>query len=149
LAVKSDPVVKHHTAKQLKTYVYGALAGTPAAAYVTAKIAPKAKVVTFAMLAPAVLALETGVIDALAIDTPTGNYLATTQLLANNGTQIATQVGQFASNGDEYYALLLQKSSPIAGCVDVALASLNNQGTIAHLQKLWLKVYATIPTIKP
>lgn len=149
VAMDSDPIVLHHTPAKLKTYHYGALTGSPAAAYVTNKIKPKTPVTTFAGLPAAVAALETGQIDALAIDTPTGNYVATTDILGDNGAHLATQVGQFPYDGDEYYALILQKANPLLACVNVAITTLTSAGKVAALQATWLSAYQKVPVISP
>jgi polar amino acid transport system substrate-binding protein len=57
-------------------------------------------------------------------------------------------VGQFPSTG-EHFGLLFQKGNPLVGCVNKALATLHSNGTLAALQKKYLQVYLSVPTIKP
>jgi polar amino acid transport system substrate-binding protein len=57
-------------------------------------------------------------------------------------------VGQFPSYG-EHYGLLFAKGDPLVACVNKALARLWHNGTLAALQKKYLKIYLRVPTIQP
>jgi len=149
VALKGSPIVKHHTPKDLRRDVFGALANSPAASYVTNAIEPDAAVRTFASLNDAVTALRAGAINAIVVDTPTGNVLVNWQILSNTGVPIATQVGQFPAVGDEYYGLLFQLKNPLLACVNTALAKLSANGTVTTLTKKWLSIYTSIPTMQP
>ena len=148
VALKDNPIVSNHTPRELRSYRYGDLVGTPGLAYITRYIHPRTKTQSYSTMAALVTALENGVIDALVIDTPTGNYMTTSQLLDSNGNPFATVVGQFPSTGD-HYALVFQKGNPLVGCVDLALATLRANGTMASLTKRWLGAYLEVPTIIP
>lgn len=148
VALKDNPIVTSHSPHQLRTYRYGDLAGTPGLAYITRYIHPRLAAQSYPTMAALVAALESGVIDALVIDTPTGNYMTTSQLVDSSGNPFATVVGQFPSTGD-HYALVFQKGNPLVGCVDLALATLRANGTISSLTKRWLGSYTQVPTIIP
>jgi polar amino acid transport system substrate-binding protein len=149
IAMKSDRIVTAHNPTQLRHYHYGALAKSPAATYVTTKIKPIAKLQTFSSLSLAETALETGTIDALAIDTPTGNHEVTWDIVSATGTSLAAQFGQFPNDSDEYYALLTQLHNPIVGCLNVGIRTLVNNGTVSRLKKRWLQIYLKVPVIRP
>lgn len=148
VALKGSPIVTNHSPNELRTYRYGDLVGTPGLAYITRYIHPRTKTQSYSTMAALVAALKSGVIDALVIDTPTGNYMTTSQLVDSNGNPFATVVGQFASTSD-HYALVFQKGNRLVGCVDLALATLRANGTMTSLAKRWLGAYAQIPTITP
>jgi polar amino acid transport system substrate-binding protein len=57
-------------------------------------------------------------------------------------------VAQFPATG-EHYGLLFDKGNPLVGCVNKALSTLRSNGTLAQLQKKYLQVYLTVPTIQP
>jgi ABC-type amino acid transport substrate-binding protein len=82
------------------------------------------------------------------IDTPTGQYMASAQIVNSKKKLVATQVGQFPSVG-EHYGLLLTKNNPIVGCINAAISALKSNGTLASLQKKWLGIYTSVPTIRP
>ena len=57
-------------------------------------------------------------------------------------------VAQFPSTG-EHYGLLLAKGNPLVTCVNKAIATLKSNGTLQHLQKQYLQIYLSVPTIQP
>jgi polar amino acid transport system substrate-binding protein len=147
VALKTDPIVKKHSPQQLKSYLYGDQIGTTGLAYINNYIKPTKAPRVYSTLDQAVLALQTGQIDAIVIDTPTGQYMASAQIMKDKKL-IATQVGQFPSVG-EHYGLLLTKGDPLVGCVNTALTAMKANGTLAALQKKWLGIYTAVPVIKP
>jgi polar amino acid transport system substrate-binding protein len=148
VALKTNPIVTKHTPKELKSYVYGDQIGTTGLAYINNEIKPTTPAKVFSTLDQAVLALQTKQIDAIVIDTPTGQYMAADQITNKAGKSIATQVGQFPSTG-EHYGLLFSKGNPLAACVNVAIDALKTNGTLAALQKKWLNIYTSVAVIQP
>jgi polar amino acid transport system substrate-binding protein len=148
VALTKDAIVKKHTPAELKTYKYGDQIGTTGLAYINDEIKPKIPARVYSTLDQAVLALQTGQIDAIVIDTPTGQYMASAQITNKKGKSIATQVGQFPSVG-EHYGLLFAKGNPLVGCVNDALNAMKTNGTLAALQKKWLGIYTSVPVIQP
>ena len=76
VALKTDAIVKNHTPAELKTYLYGDQIGTTGLAYINDYIKPTKPPRVYSTLDQAVQALQTGQIDAIVIDTPTGQYMA-------------------------------------------------------------------------
>ena len=148
VALKQNAIVTKHSAAQLKKYQYGDQIGTTGLAYINNFIKPTKPARVYSTLDQAVAALQSGQIDALVIDTPTGQYMASAQIVDKSNKPIATQVGQFPSVG-EHYGLLFQKGNPLASCVNVALSTLKTNGTLAALSKKWLGIYTSVPVIKP
>jgi len=148
VALKKNAIVKKHSAAQLKTYQYGDQIGTTGLAYINNFIKPTKPARVYSTLDQAVAALQSGQIDALVIDTPTGQYMASAQIVNKSNKPIATQVGQFPSVG-EHYGLLFEKGNPLAACVNVAISTLKSDGTFAALSKKWLGIYTSVPVIKP
>jgi polar amino acid transport system substrate-binding protein len=148
VALKNSKIAKDHSLSQLKNYLYGDQIGTTGLAYINNYIKPTKPARVYSTLDQAVLALQTGQIDAIVIDTPTGQYMASSQIVNAKKKLIATQVGQFPSVG-EHYGLLFTKNNAMVGCINTALATLKSNGTLASLQKKWLGIYTSVPTIKP
>jgi polar amino acid transport system substrate-binding protein len=148
VALKTDAIVKKHTPSELKTYTYGDQIGTTGLAYINSKIKPTHAPRIYSTLDEAVLALQNGQIDAIVIDTPDGQYMATAQITNSKKKLVATQVGQFPSVG-EHYGLLLTKGNPLVACVNVAINALKTSGKLAALQQKWLGIYTSVPAIKP
>jgi polar amino acid transport system substrate-binding protein len=147
VALKTDAIVKRHSPSQLKNYLYGDQIGTTGLAYINNNIKPKKSPRIYSTLDQAVLALQTGQIDAIVIDTPTGQYMASSQITKGKKL-VATQVGQFPSTG-EHYGLLFTKGDPLVGCVNEAIEAMKANGILAALQQKWLGLYTSVPTIKP
>ena len=148
VALKTDAIVTSHSPAQLKTYLYGDQVGTTGLAYINDQIKPTRSARVYSTLDQAVLALKTGLIDAIVIDTPTGQYMASAQILGPKNKVIATQVGQFPSVG-EHYGLLFQKGDKLVGCVDAAISALKANGTLSSLASKWLGIYTSVPIIQP
>ena len=87
-------------------------------------------------------ALQTKQIAALVTDTPTAQFISSSEIPGS------VMVAQFPSTG-EHYGLLFAKGNPLVTCVNKAIATLKANGTLASLQKQYLQVYLSVPTIKP
>lgn len=142
VALKGSPIATKHSPAQLKTYVYGDQIGTTSLAFITGSIQPTSQPKVFSTLNDVKQALQTNQIAALVTDTPTAQYISSQQI------PNSVMVAQFPSTG-EHYGLLFSKGNPLVGCVNKAIATLKSDGTLAALQKQYLQLYLTVPTIKP
>lgn len=142
VALKTNGIVKRHTRNELRKYLYGAVRGSPGLRLARSEILPARAPISYATLADAVNALQAKQIDAIVIDTPTGQYL-TSQQLAD-----AVQFAQFHTTG-QYYVLVLQKKSRLLDCVDAAIKHLRQVGELTTLSRRFLAVYNAVPFITP
>jgi polar amino acid transport system substrate-binding protein len=142
VALKSNPIVSAHSPSDLANYKYGDQVGTTSLAYIESQIKPTKTPAVYNTLDDAVSALKVKQIDAIVIDTPTAQYMASQQV--PNGTV----VGQFPTTG-EHYGLLFAKGNPLVSCVNQAIDKLNSAGTIRNLQTQYLSDYISIPAIQP
>ena len=148
VTLKKSVVEKKHTPAELKTYLYGDQIGTTGLAYIYNHIHPTQQTRVYSTLDTAVAALETGQINAVVVDTPDGQFMATSQVENAQKKPDGIQVGQFPSTG-EHYGLLFKKGNPLVGCVNVAINALKSNGTLASLTNKWLNIYTSVPVIKP
>jgi polar amino acid transport system substrate-binding protein len=148
VALKGSVVAKKHTPAELKTYLYGDQIGTTGLAYIYNKIHPTQQTRVYSTLDTAVSALESGQINAIVVDTPDGQYMASSEVENSKKKSDGDQVGQFPSTG-EHYGLLFKKGNPLVGCVNVAINTLKSNGTLASLTNKWLNIYTSVPTIEP
>jgi polar amino acid transport system substrate-binding protein len=151
IALKGSKIVKDHTPAELKNYQYGDQIGTTGLAYIDQVIKPTKSARVYNSLANAASALETHQIDAIVLDTPDGQYMASSgsgEVINAKKQNIAVQVGQFPSVG-EHYGLLFQKGNKLVGCVNAAIAAMKSNGTLAALQTKWLSIYTSVPVIEP
>ncbi len=142
VALKGTPIVTKHSPAQLRTYLYGDQIGTTGLTYINSNIQPAKQPKVFNTLALAASALAAHRIDALITDTPTAQFMASSQLKG------AVLVAQFPTVG-EHYGLVFAKGNQLVTCVNKALATLTSNGTLASLQHRYLGVYLKFPTIKP
>jgi polar amino acid transport system substrate-binding protein len=142
VALKSSPIVSKHTLAELKTYVYGDQVGTTSLAFINSQIQPTQTPKVFETLNDVKEALQDKQIAALVTDTPTAQYISSSEIPGS------VMVAQFPSTG-EHYGLLFAKGNPLVGCVNKALAALTSNGTLAKLQAKYLQIYTSVPTIKP
>jgi polar amino acid transport system substrate-binding protein len=142
VALTSDAIVKQHSPADLKTYLYGDQIGTTGLAYIYAQIHPTQEPRIYNTLDEAVAALQTKQVAAIIVDTPDGQYMASSEV------KHGIQVGQFPSTG-EHYGLLFSKGNPLVACVDSALTTMTSDGALAKLSKQYLGIYNSIPTVKP
>ena len=91
----------------------------------------------------AVLALQSGQIDAIVTDLPTAFYMAAAQV--KDGVVSA----QFPDDGSgDRFGFVLPKGSALTSKVDDALAALEQDGTLADLQTKWLSSETNTPVLK-
>jgi polar amino acid transport system substrate-binding protein len=142
VALKGSPIVSQHTAAELKNYVYGDQVGTTSLAFINSQIQPTKTPKVFESLNDVKQALQDKQIAALVTDTPTAQYISSSEISGS------VMVAQFPSTG-EHYGLLFAKGNPLVSCVNKALATLRANGTLAKLQAKYLQIYTSVPTIKP
>jgi polar amino acid transport system substrate-binding protein len=142
VALKGTPIVTRHSPADLTGYVFGDQVGTTSLAFINSQIQPTHPPRVFQTLNDVKQALQTHQIAALVADTPTAQYISSSEI---SGSVL---VGQFPSSG-EHFGLLFSKGNPLVSCADKALATLNRNGTLAALEKKYLQVYLSVPAIKP
>jgi polar amino acid transport system substrate-binding protein len=142
VALKGTPIVTKHTPADLKGYVFGDQVGTTSLAFINSAIQPTQTPKVYETLNDVKQALQTHQIAALVTDTPTAQYISSSEIKGS------LMVGQFPSSG-EHYGLLFAKGNPLVTCVNKALATLKSNGTLAALQKKYLQIYLTVPNLKP
>jgi polar amino acid transport system substrate-binding protein len=142
VAVKGSPITTRHTPADLKSYVYGDQIGTTSLQFITGKIQPTAQPKVFSTLNDVKQALQDHQIAALVTDTPTAQYISADEIPGS------VMVAQFPSTG-EHYGLLFTKGNPLVSCVNKAITKLRDNGTLAALQRRYLQIYLSVPTIQP
>jgi polar amino acid transport system substrate-binding protein len=142
VALKGTPIVTKHAPADLKGYVFGDQVGTTSLAFINSRIQPTAPPRVYNTLNDVKQALQTHQIAALVTDTPTAQFISSSEI------KNSVMVGQFPSTG-EHYGLLFGKGDPLVSCVNKALATLKANGTLQSLQKQYLQIYLSVPTIQP
>ena len=81
----------------------------------------------------AVNALRNGQIDGIVVDYPTSLFITAVQ--APN----ATTIGRLPAEGQEYFGLVFEEGNPLRDCVNDAIASLRDSGTLDDIAQEWIE----------
>lgn len=121
----------------------GAQVGTTSLDAVTNEIAPDQQPFVYDDTNNAKQALLNGQVDAIVSDLPTAFYITAVEIPQGQ------LVGQFqvTSGGTEQFGLLFEKGNPLVDCVNAALAQLQQDGTIAAIEKRWLSNVVDVPEL--
>jgi polar amino acid transport system substrate-binding protein len=142
VALKGTPIVTRHSPQDLKGYVFGDQVGTTSLTFINSVIQPTPTPKVFETLNDAKQALQTHQIAALVADTPTAQYISSSQI------KHSVMVGQFPATG-AHFGLLFHKGNPLVACTNKALTTLTTNGTLHKLAERYLQIYLTVPVIKP
>jgi polar amino acid transport system substrate-binding protein len=137
-----SPIAGATSFADLKQSKLGVPVGTTSFDYVVENIQPDVEPAVYDDQAGAVQALKNKQVDGIVVDLPTAFFLVAVEL--DNGII----VGQFPSVGEqEYFAMAFESDSPLTDCVNQALQSLRDDGTLAAIQQEWLADKASAPVI--
>ena len=132
------------TIADLKDVKFGAQSGTTSLDFITNVLKPDAEPFAYDDNAGAKAALEANQIDAIVVDLPTAFYIAAVEI---DGASV---IGQFAADAGEtsdQFGLVFDLENPLVSCVNTALATLKDNGTLAAIEKTWLADKTNAPVI--
>jgi polar amino acid transport system substrate-binding protein len=129
--------------EDLKGARLGAAIGTTSLDYIENVIQPDSEALVFDDNAAAKAAFDAGQVDGIVFDLPTAYYITAVEI---EGSSI---VGVLPAEGDaEELGFLFEDGSPLVTCVNEALATLEEDGTLRELQETWLNQGGDIPTLE-
>ena len=127
----------------LKDLLVGAQTGTTSFTAVEEQIAPRAGAQAFNTNEAAVLALQSGTVDAIVVDLPTAFFISGVEL--DGGVLI----GQLPQEGEgDQFGLVLEKDSPLTEDVSAAVDALREDGTLDELAQEWLADAGDAPVLE-
>jgi polar amino acid transport system substrate-binding protein len=133
------------TLDAIKKLKLGAQAGTTSLAYITDVIQPDQEPFVYDDNAGAKAALEAKQIDAAVFDLPTALYVSAVEI---EGSAVLGQFpAQDGATADEF-GLVFDKDNALATCVNTALATLKEKGSLASITAEWLSTSTNIPVIE-
>ena len=122
----------------------GAQVGTTSLTYIQENIEPSQEPRVYDTSNDVVAALNGGQIDGIVVDLPTAFYLT-----GSGEVKDGVVVGQFPSTGgQEHFGILFEEGSPLRDCVNEALASLKDAGTLDEIQQQWLSEKTSAPVLE-
>lgn len=134
IALSTNPAAQARSLADLTGLRLGAQQNSTSLAAIEGTIRPGHTPMAFGTTDAAKAALQSGAVDAIVVDLPTGFHIVGEQI---PGSVI---VGQFPRPNDvtEFYGAVLEKDSPLTGCVSAALDGLYDDGTLDTLIARWL-----------
>ena len=140
LVMKDGPAAGAKSLSDLKDLTIGAQVGTTGLDFVNETIEPTTDPKVYDSTNDAKSALESGQIDVFVTD------LVTTVFLRDVEIDGSTVLGQYPRN--EQFGMLFEQGNPLVGCVNEALASMKEDGTLEKLKKEHLQQYLGVPTLE-
>lgn len=128
----------------LKDVKFGAQAGTTSFDFITNVIQPTQEVFAYDDNVGAKAALEANQIDAAVFDLPTALFVSGVEI---EGSSVVGQFPAEAGGTTDNFGMLLEKDSALTGCVDAAIQTITDNGTLAAIQTEWLSDFTGAPII--
>ncbi len=131
------------TADEIRGLKFGGASGQTSARFIMDVIQPGPEVLLYDDVADMTAALQANQIEATLYDVPTALFVTAVQYPDGK------LIGQFSA-GDEagdQFGLVLTKGNPLLECVDQALSSMTEDGTLAAIEEKWLAENAGIPVL--
>lgn len=129
-----SPYADADSIDDLKDAVLGAAIGTTSLDFVEDVIQPDTAPSVYDENVDVQAAMNAGQIDGLVVDLPTAYFMIAVQI---EGAIIAGVFEAQAESPDRF-GLLFEEDNPLVGCVNEALATLRDNGTLAALEEEWL-----------
>jgi polar amino acid transport system substrate-binding protein len=143
VAMDGTAIADASSLADLKQYKLGAQIGTTSYAYITDQIQPSAQPSVYDTNNDVISALKAKQIDGLVVDLPTAFFITAAQL------EGSTIVGQFPAAGEqESFGMVFEKGNPLVDCVNQAIATLKENGTLDSIQQEWLADKASAPVLE-
>src|SRR5215210_2808761 len=140
LVMKVSPAADAKSVSDLRDLTIGAQVGTTALDFVNETVKPVEDPKVYDTTNDAKSALESGQIDVFVTD------LVTTVYLRDFEIDGSTVIGQYPRN--EQFGILLEQNNQLVGCVNEALTSMKEDGTLEKLMKEHLQQYLDVPTLE-
>lgn len=144
VALADSPAIGAATVADLVDVKFGAQAGTTSLSFITDVIAPNSEPFVYDDNAGAKAALEAGQIDAIVVDLPTAFYIAAVEI---DGASVVGQFPADAGGTTDEFGFVFEKDNALVGCVNTALAALEDSGELASIEQQWLSDKTGAPVI--
>jgi polar amino acid transport system substrate-binding protein len=142
IGATDSPAASAETIADLKDLRIGAAIGTTSLDYVDDVIDPNGGSQVYDDNVAAKSAFDAGQVDGIVFDLPTAYFITATEI---EGSQV---IGVLPIDGDpEELGMLFEDGNPLVPCVNAALATLRDNGTLEALEDQWLNAGGSVPSI--
>ena len=121
----------------------GAAIGTTSLDYAESVIAPSSDVQVYDDNAAAKAAFDAGQVDAIVFDVPTAYFITAVEITDASIIGVLPR----SDGAPEELGMLFEEGNPRVSCVNAALATLRDNGTIESLEDAWLNQGGDIPSL--
>jgi polar amino acid transport system substrate-binding protein len=143
VTVEGSSIADATSIADLKDAKLGAQIGTTSYQYIVDNIQPSQDPSVYDTNNDAISALNAKQIDGIVVDLPTAFFVVAAELDAG------VIVGQFPAEGEqERFGLVLEKDSPLTPCVNRALTTLRENGTLDEIRQEWLSDKVDAPVLE-
>jgi polar amino acid transport system substrate-binding protein len=142
VAVKDSDAASATSLADLASANIGVQIGTTSLDAVNEQIQPENDPQVFDTSNDVVSALKNQQVDAVVVDVPTAFYLTAAQVPE------ATVVGQFPAPGGDQWGALLEKDSPLTGCISQAIDELKSSGELPKIEEQWMSQATKAPVLQ-
>ena len=140
---EGSPYATASSIDDLKDAKLGVALGTTSFDFVEDVIKPDSEVAVYDENVDVEAAMNADQLDGMVVDLPAAYYMTAVQI--ENGV-IAGQFEEGAAAPDEY-GMLFAEGNPLVSCVNAALNTLIDDGTVKDLEDKWLAQDGGVPTI--
>jgi polar amino acid transport system substrate-binding protein len=142
VSVRGSPIADATSLDDLRDATLGAPVGSTSLRYIEDTIRPSTPPVVSDTLSATVRALKEGRVEGIVVDLPSASFITAVQIPKG------LIVGRFPTVGrQEYFAMALEKGSPLVPCVNLALREMKDDGTLDEIRREWLGNEADAPVI--
>lgn len=139
VALASNDASKVTSLAGLKALKLGAQVGTTSFKYIVDNIQPTKDPAIYDTNDAAITALKAHQIDAIVADLPSAFYMRDAQLSeVAGGGKIVGSLPTAAGEDVEHFSVLLNKGSSLTACVNAAIRSLKEDGTLDTITQQWI-----------
>jgi len=141
---EDSPVAIATKLSELKDLKFGAQSGTTSLDFILNVIKPTNEPFIYDDNAGAKAALEAKQIDAIVVDLPTAFYISAVEI---EGSKVIGQFPLSDAVAADNFGLLFDKDNKLVDCVNTALATIKDSGSLAEIEKTWLADKTNAPVI--
>jgi len=142
IGAADSPAASAASLADLAALRLGAASGTTSLIYIDDVIKPESDAAPYDDNATAKAAFDAGQVDAIVFDLPTAYYITAVEI------PDASIIGVLPRSGDpEELGMVFEEGSPLVACVNEALATLRDNGTLEDIEETWLNDGGSIPTV--
>ena len=133
------------TIAALKSLKWGAVGSTTAVQKIASIIQPTNDPLLYGDNADVNAAISANQIDGAMFDLPTALFLSAVMI---EGSKVIGQFPAASSDNADQFGMLMEEGNPLKSCVDEALTSMINSGSLASIEAKWLQDTTGVPLIK-